>query len=106
MARAMLNVPEAAAMGEVVVIKVLIQHPMETGFRTGLDGALVPRNIIHELRALFEGEEVFRAELHPAIAANPFFAFHLRAERSGEVAVVWTDEDGTERRETGRIEVS
>lgn len=101
---AMVNAPERAAPGEIVEIKILIRHPMETGFRTGRDGARVPRDIVEELRCDYLGETVFRAELHPAIAANPFLAFHLRARESGEIALVWRDAGG-ERRETRRIEV-
>lgn len=90
----MVNIPEQAAKGEIVEVKLLVQHPMETGFRTGKDGKLVPRNIIHSVSCLYEGEEVFRAELFPAVAANPFLAFRLRANASGEVRLVWTDENG------------
>jgi sulfur-oxidizing protein SoxZ len=102
---ALVNVPAKAKAGEVVEIKVLMRHPMETGFRTGRDGALVPRNIIREVRCLYDGREVLRAELHPAVTANPFFAFHLRAERSGEIALVWKDAEG-EHRAVRRIEVT
>lgn len=91
---ARMNVPETARPGEVVQVKVLISHPMETGFRTGMDGEMVPRNIIRELRCVYDGNEVFRADLHPAISANPFFAFYLRAGASGDVVLFWTDEEG------------
>ena len=102
----MLNVPETAAEGEVVEVKILISHPMETGFRTDRDGRRVPRNIIHEVRCEYEGTEVFRAELFPAVTANPFLSFHLRAGVSGEIALIWVDEAGEEHRETRRIEVA
>lgn len=91
---ARMNVPETAQPGEVVEVKVLISHPMETGFRTGMDGRMVPRNIIRELRCVYDGNEVFRAALHPAVSANPFFAFHLRAGASGDVTLFWVDEAG------------
>ena len=105
MADAMVNVPETAAKGEIVQIKILISHPMETGFRPRADGSLIPRDIIHELRCLYRGEEVFRAELFPAISANPFFAFPLRADASGEVTLVWINEQGAETRQSRRIKV-
>lgn len=103
---AMVNVPETASPGEIVEIKILISHPMETGFRTGRDGSLVPRNIIHELRATFNRTEFFRVELYPAVAANPFFAFHLRVDKTGEVAITWIDETGTEYVETRTLTVA
>ena len=94
---AKMSVPETAAAGEIVPVKVLISHPMETGFRRGFDGSVYPRNIIHQIACHYDGNEVFRADLHPAISANPFFAFHLRATVSGDVTLVWTDEEGEHR---------
>lgn len=91
---ARMNVPETAAEGEAVEVKVLISHPMETGFRRGLDGRAIPRNIIREVRCTYDGREVFRAELHPAVAANPYLAFHIRATRSGDVTLFWSDDEG------------
>lgn len=102
---AMVNVPETAAPGDIVEIKILISHPMETGFRTGRDGKLIPRNIIHELRATYDGAEVYRVDLRPSIAANPFFSFHLRADRTGDVAITWIDEAGAEHTETRTLTV-
>lgn len=91
---ARMNVPDSARPGQVVEVKVLISHPMETGFRTDMDGKLVPRNIIREVRCVYDDRVVFRADLHPAISANPFFAFHLRARVSGDVTLFWIDEEG------------
>jgi sulfur-oxidizing protein SoxZ len=102
----LINIPETAAPGEIVAIKILIQHPMETGFRTGSDGALVPRDIIETVVCLYRGEEVFRADLFPAVAANPFLGFHLRAEETGEVAFVWTDIVGATSREFRTLTVA
>lgn len=103
--QALVSVPEAATPGEIVEIKVLIQHPMETGFRPRADGSLVPRDIITRLRCLFDGATVLDIDLNPAISANPFFAFPLRVERSGEVVLEWTDWDGVVHRQSRRIEV-
>jgi sulfur-oxidizing protein SoxZ len=102
---AKINVPESAAAGEIVPVKVLISHPMETGFRRGFDGTVYPRNIIHDLVCLYDGQEVFRADLNPAISANPFFGFWIRATVSGEVALVWHDEEG-EHRESRHLTVT
>ncbi|MCW1934608.1 thiosulfate oxidation carrier complex protein SoxZ [Pararhodobacter zhoushanensis] len=98
----LINVPETAAPGEIVTIRILIQHPMETGFRTGRDGALVPRDIIESVACLYQGEEVFRADLFPAITANPILSFHLRAGETGRVEFVWTDNSGVTARD-GRL---
>ena len=75
MARVLINVPPTAKRGQIIEIKALISHPMETGFRTGPDGNLVPRNIIKRFTCNYNGEEIFSADLFPAITANPFITF-------------------------------
>jgi sulfur-oxidizing protein SoxZ len=105
MADALVNIPESAAEGEIVEIKVLISHPMETGFRPGPEGGILPRDIITSLRCIYDGETVLEVELHPAIAANPFFAFPLKADRSGEIVLEWVDWAGETHRQSGRIAV-
>lgn len=106
MARALINVPASAKKGEVIEIKVLIQHPMETGFRTGVDGKLIPRDIIQTFSCTYAGQEVFSAELFPAVAANPFFAFNTLAVESGELVFRWVDNGGKEESQTATIAVS
>jgi sulfur-oxidizing protein SoxZ len=106
MARALVNLPARARPGEIVEIKALLQHPMETGFRTGPDGALVPRHIVDRFLCTFEGEEVFSAELHPAIAANPFLSFTMRATRSGTLTLRWFDDQGGGHVETATLTVA
>lgn len=92
---ALINVPPSAQVGEIVEIKVMIQHPMETGFRSAAMGGLIPRDIISRLRCRYGGEVVLEVELHPAITANPFFAFHLQAgAASDELIFEWEDEQG------------
>lgn len=104
--QALVNIPATAAPGQIVEIKVLISHPMETGFRPRIDGSMVPRDIITRLVCRFGGETVMEVDLNPAIAANPFFAFPLRIDRSGTVELEWTDWQGMTHRQSGRIEVA
>lgn len=94
MTQALVNVPAKAKRGEVIEIKTLISHPMETGYRHDTNGAPIPRDIIHTFVARYNGEEVFRADLHPAIAANPFITFFTVATESGVVELAWTDDHG------------
>jgi len=105
MAPALINVPAKAKRGEIVEIKALISHPMETGYRHSAIGALIPRNIIHTLVCTYDTEEVFRAELFPAIAANPFISFFTVATKSGVVALSWTGDDGQTQTQSARIAV-
>ena len=105
MASALINVPPRARRGEVIEIKTLISHTMETGFRRTQLGALIPRDIIRQLVCTYNGTEIFRAELHPAIAANPFIAFSTLATESGTLAFHWTGDNGFSATESVTIVV-
>ena len=105
MARALINVPAKARRGEVIELKTLISHPMESGYRVGTNGALIPRDIITRFTCTYNGEEIFRAELSPAIAANPFIAFFTSATESGMLAFRWSGDNGFSATETAAITV-
>lgn len=104
--RALLHAPASARRGEVVEIRALIAHPMETGHRRDSDGRLLPRDLVRTLEARFDGELVFAAELHAAIAANPYLAFHLRLPASGTLTVRWAGDRGFAHAESVRIEAT
>jgi sulfur-oxidizing protein SoxZ len=94
MAVPLVNAPARVRRGEVFEVKTLVAHPMETGFRAGMNGALIPRDIIQRLRCRYDGVDVLDLELSPAIAANPFVSFHMRVERSGMLELSWTGDNG------------
>lgn len=106
MARALIHMPETAQRGDVVEIRALIGHPMETGFRPGADGRVLPRDIIRKFTVRYNGETVFSAELHPAISANPYFAFHTAAAESGTLEFRWEGDNGFAQTERRTITVS
>jgi sulfur-oxidizing protein SoxZ len=93
-ARALVNVPKTASKGQVIEIKTLISHTMESGFRHDSVGAPIPRDIITDFTCSYNGEEIFRATLYPAIAANPFITFHTVATETGTLAFKWTGDNG------------
>ncbi len=95
MTKPRIRVPSQARRGEVIEIKTLISHAMETGHRRDTQGQLIPRHIIHTFTCTYNGVEVFRADWHPAIAANPFLAFYTVATESGELRFEWVDDAGT-----------
>ena len=103
MARVLINLPARARRDEVVEIKTLIAHPMETGYRLDNKGVAIPRDIINRFTCAYNGDEVFRAELFPAISANPFVAFSTVATESGELVFSWTDDRGQIQNETRPI---
>jgi sulfur-oxidizing protein SoxZ len=105
MARVLINLPSRAKRGEIIEIKTLIAHPMETGYRLDSTGAAIPRDIINHFVCTYNGDEIFRAELFPAIAANPFIAFFTTATESGELVFSWTDDHGQTQTEIRQISV-
>jgi sulfur-oxidizing protein SoxZ len=100
MARTLIQVNPRPRRGEVVEVRTLIAHPMETGYRTDSHGRTVPRDILHRFVCRFDGEVVFSAELHPAIAANPYLAFPLRVERAGTLSFTWEGDNGFSQTES------
>ena len=105
MATALIHMPASARAGEIIEIRALIAHPMETGYRTGDDGRPVPRHILQELRCELDGKEVFRMEMTPAITAQPWVAFPLRVEHGGTLRFTWTDDRGQQLQAQARLEV-
>jgi sulfur-oxidizing protein SoxZ len=104
-ANALVNVPPRARRGEIIEIKTLISHPMETGYRRTQLGAAIPRDIIRQFVCTYNGTEVFRAELHPAVAAHPFISFWTVATESGTIAFQWTGDNGFSVTESAVITV-
>jgi sulfur-oxidizing protein SoxZ len=95
MARALINVPKTAKRGDVIEIKTLISHLMETGYRRNTTtGEKIPRDIINLFVCTYNGEEIFSAELYPAVAANPFISFFTVATESGTISFQWTEDGG------------
>ena len=105
MARALINAPAQAKRGEIITIKTLISHTMETGFRHTSVGAAIPRDIITTFTCTYNGEEVFRADLFPAMAANPFITFTTIATGSGTLVFNWTGDNGFTATESSTITV-
>jgi sulfur-oxidizing protein SoxZ len=106
MARALVHMPATARRGEVIEIRALIGHPMETGYRPGADGVVLARDIIRRFTCKYNGEQVFAADLHPAISANPYIAFHTIATESGKLEFSWEGDNGFAHTETMPVTVS
>jgi sulfur-oxidizing protein SoxZ len=105
MARALINAPARAQRGSIIEIKTLISHVMESGQRRESDGTPVPRFIINSFSASFAGNEVFKAELSPAISSNPYLVFFMRVPGPGEFELAWTDDNGAKVSEKLRLNV-
>ena len=106
MANARIQVPTDLKRGQVFEVRILIRHPMETGFRHDDVGKIVPQNVIKQFTCHYNGLEIFRADLFPGIAANPYMSFFTTAAISGELEVSWSDDSGQSESERVSITVS
>jgi sulfur-oxidizing protein SoxZ len=105
MARTVVNMPAEAKRGEIIEIKTLAGHTMETGFRHSERGELIPRDIITQFACTYNGTEIFRAELFPAIAANPLITFTTIATESGTLEFKWVGDKGFSASHTAKLTV-
>ncbi len=106
MTLARVQLPAAARRGEVIEVRIAIQHPMETGFRFDVSGRAIPKNVINQLVCRYNGAEVFRAEMGSGVAANPYLQFYTVAEASGEMVFEWIDDNGNRGTERAAISVT
>lgn len=106
MANILINAPKTVKRGEAFEVKTLILHPMETGFRPGANGRIIPRNIIEDFIATYNSVEVFRMKMTPAIAANPFVTFQTAVQESGTLAFRWSGDEGFVAEQSVAIAVS
>jgi sulfur-oxidizing protein SoxZ len=103
--QALIHFPKKAKRGEVIEIRTMIAHVMETGFRRTQRGEPIPRNIITDFSCRYNGVEICRAQLHPAMTANPFLIFRTVATESGKLVFQWSGDNGFSAEETAAIEV-
>jgi sulfur-oxidizing protein SoxZ len=84
-----------AKKGDLIEVKALVAHIMESGQRKDAKGDTIPRKILNKFTCTVNGKEVFAADFEPAVAANPYIQFKFKAEESGAVVLTWTDDDGS-----------
>ncbi len=101
-----LRVPKTAKKGEIIEIKTLVNHVMESGQRKDAEGKPIPRKIINRFTCELNGKLVCEMTLHPAISANPYIAFFLKAEESGTLTFTWYDDDGSVTKVESKLEVT
>ena len=100
------QVPATVKRGVAFEVRVLVQHPMETGFRRDLNGRAIPTNVLDRVSCRFAGREVFSAELGTGMAANPYISFYLTAEASGPIQFEWSDDRGEKGSFTATVSVA
>jgi sulfur-oxidizing protein SoxZ len=100
-----IQIPAQAKRGEIITIRVLLQHAMENGFRRDAVGTAIPKNVVNRIVCRYSGVEVFRADLDSGIAANPYLQFTTRAIESGTIDLEWVDDVGERGSHSARLEV-
>lgn len=91
--------------GQPAELRVMLGHPMENGLRHDGFGNVVPRNIVTRFECRLDGQLVFGADLHTAIAANPYLAFWVRADGPGTLRFEWLGDNGFAHRETRALQL-
>lgn len=103
---ARIQVPKEIRRGEIFDVRLVIQHPMETGFRYDDMGRRIPRNVITSVECSYNGVQVFSASLSSGISANPYLQFPTRAVDSGDLVFRWVDDRGERGSERAALSVS
>ena len=90
-----IKLPKTAKKNDVINIKTLIAHEMETGFRKNKKtGKMIPRNIINKFICRFNGKQIVSADLFPGVSQNPYLSFAVRVKQSGTFDFEWHDDKG------------
>jgi len=103
---ARINVASPVARGKPFEVKIIVRHPMETGYRTDESGKAIPRNVIRSLSCRYNGDLVFSARLSSGIAANPYLRFFVTAKESGQLAFEWVDDSGVRGSDSAAVTVA
>ncbi len=105
-AKPRVKVPKSAKAGEVITIKAVITHQMESGQRKGSDGNLIPRSIINRFTCDIAGVNVIDITVEPAVSTNPYFEFDAKVETAGDIKFTWYDDDGSVYEDVKAIEIA
>lgn len=101
-----IKLPDNIKVGDIIEVKTLINHVMETGQRRDANAKIIPRNIIHGFAATFNGRQIFEADLQPGISANPYISFQMRVGGPGDLEFIWIDDQGVRTVERTRLNVA
>ncbi len=104
--RPRIRLPRSARAGDVVQVRTLISHPMETGNRRDPDGNAIPRHIINRFTCEYDGKLVLDVDMGISVAANPYMEFDVKVDESAEFVFTWYDDDGSIYTETEHLELS
>lgn len=90
----------AQIQGDVTEVRILMQHPMETGQRKDDKGQTMPAQFIQSFTVILNGKPIIDGQLNTSISRNPLFSFKVRGVKGGDkLAVTWADNTGDKRQD-------
>ncbi len=90
----------AQIQGDVTEVRILMQHPMETGQRKDDKGQTLPAQFIQSFTVSLNGKPIIDGQLNTSISRNPLFSFKVRGLKGGDkLAVTWADNTGDKRQD-------
>ena len=90
----------AQIQGDVTEVRILMQHPMETGQRKDDKGQTLPAQFIQSFTVSLNGKPIIDGQLNTSISKNPLFTFKARGVKGGDkLAVTWVDNTGDKRQD-------
>ncbi len=85
-------------------VRVLMAHPMETGFRKDSSGKTIPAHFISDVKATSGGKTVLTAKWGQAVSQNPFLQFRFKGANPGDkITITWVDNKGETRTDEATI---
>ncbi len=85
----------AGLKGDVADVRVLMNHPMETGQRKDSSGNVIPMHFIQEIAVKLNGKTVIDAQISQAVSRNPVFSFRVKGAKAGDkLEISWLDNKG------------
>lgn len=90
-----IRLPRTVNKGQVVAVKALITHPMETGFRKNKKTKKkIPAYYINDVSVYYGDELVTHSDWTIAVSTNPFMTFYIKADKVAPLKIVWKDIKG------------
>ena len=94
----------AQMAGDKAIVRVLMNHEMETGLRKDAAGKVIPAWYIQDVTAALNGKQVLEAQWGPSVSKNPFMQFNVKGAKAGDkIAVTWKDNKGDSRTDEATV---
>lgn len=97
----------AQLQGDMAEVKILMNHPMETGQRKDTGGNILPAHFIQNVTVTLNGKPVMEAQWGTGVSKNPFLGLKVKRVKAGDrIAVTWTDNKDDKRTDETTVMIS